>query len=269
MACHSRVASCSSETAFGLPEGSFSSFSSFFSFFSFFSFSSPPPLVPTPKTLRAFSFRPFDNLISALVLLGVLPGAGGTQRLPNIIGAEKGLDLMLTGKSIDWKEAQACQLVDLVVEPSALLSAAKKVAKELINGTRTAFQRPFSLRAFLLEGNPWGISLLISQARKRILEKTRGHYPAPLAIIEVVEEGLRRGKEAGYKKERESFAYLGTTPESKALMSVFFGKNFLKKNPFGSFKISIDSIVILGANHIGSGIAQVFFFFFFFFFFFD
>ncbi|MGL4479842.1 MAG: enoyl-CoA hydratase-related protein, partial [Aeromonas veronii] len=113
------------------------------------------------------------------VQLGLLPGSGGTQRLPRLIGVAKALDLMLTGKQVRAKQAKKLGLVDDVVPPSILLDAAIKLAKK----GKPRHQLKRDLQGKVLETNKLGRKVLFDQASKGVKAKTRGNYPAPERIL--------------------------------------------------------------------------------------
>ena len=125
------------------------------------------------------------------VKLGLLPGAGGTQRLPRLVGLATSLDIMLTGKNVYAYPAKKIGLVDEVVHHSKLHRAAKTLVTKMISGK---FQRkPIkkSLVEKLLDSS-LGRGIVFSQARKKTLKATKGNYPAPIAIIDCVEIGLKK-----------------------------------------------------------------------------
>ena len=121
------------------------------------------------------------------VMLGILPGAGGTQRLPKIVGLQAALDMMLTGRNISPKRALKMGLVSEIVPKSQLISAAKSLALRLAKGQPVPAHKVSTskrLQDGLLEGNPMGRSIVFSQARKMVMKQTKGKYPAPIAILE-------------------------------------------------------------------------------------
>ncbi|MGL5161519.1 MAG: enoyl-CoA hydratase-related protein, partial [Plesiomonas shigelloides] len=150
------------------------------------------------------------------VQLGLLPGSGGTQRLPRLIGVAKALDLMLTGRSVRAKSARKMGLVDDVVPPSILLQAAAELALQ----PKPKRSKPGGAMGWLLEGNSAGRNLVFNQATKQTLSKTRGNYPAPEKILDVVRCGLEKGMAAGLEAEAREFGELVMTPESAALRSI-------------------------------------------------
>ncbi len=188
------------------------------------------------------------------VQLGILPGGGGTQRLPRLIGIQKALDMMLTGKQIDARRAKKWGLVDDLTDEGKLLQAAMIMAKGLmekpiIRKSKLTFQEK------VLESS-LGRGILFSQAKKMALKQSQGNYPAIPAIIDCVETGYKKGIKAGYEKELEGFERLMLTPESAALRAVFFGMTDNKKNPYEGAK-PLNSLGMIGAGFMGAGIVEV------------
>jgi 3-hydroxyacyl-CoA dehydrogenase/enoyl-CoA hydratase/3-hydroxybutyryl-CoA epimerase len=199
--------------------------------------------------------------------LGLLPGAGGTQRLPRLIGVQPALDMMLTGKQIDAKKALKLGLVDDVVPPSILLETAAEVALSRVGQSPKRESLLGQLRSkdglteLALTKNPVGRKILFDQARKQLHKQTRGNYPAQDLIIDVVRVGLEDGFEAGLAAEARGFGRLLTTPEAANLMSLFFATTALKKDTGvddPSVKPrEIRKVGVLGAGLMGAGIAYV------------
>ncbi len=190
------------------------------------------------------------------VQLGLLPGGGGTQRLPRRIGIQRALDMMLTGRNIYAFQAKKWGLVDDLVHEHKLLQAALREATRLLkNGSRRK-KRAQSLRNRLLEGTSAGRALLFGQARKRALKKSQGNYPAIPAILDCVQTGYRKGIQAGFGKELEWFETLMLTDESKSLRALFFMSTEQKKRYAGKGD-SIRKIGVVGAGFMGAGIAEI------------
>lgn len=186
------------------------------------------------------------------VQLGLLPGSGGTQRLPRLIGAPKALDLMLTGRSLRAKQALKVGLVDDAVPYSILLQTAlERVAK----GRRARQPLPWQAR---LAGGPLGKSLLFYFVRKQTRAKTHGNYPATEKIMDVVKTGLDQGSGNGYQAEAKAFGELVMTPESAALRGLFFASTALKKEMGADAEpLPVRRVGILGGGLMGGGIANV------------
>jgi 3-hydroxyacyl-CoA dehydrogenase/enoyl-CoA hydratase/3-hydroxybutyryl-CoA epimerase len=190
------------------------------------------------------------------VKLGLLPGMGGTQRLPRLIGIQKALPYLLTGKNMYSRQARRTGFADEVVHRHALQLAGISAIGKLANGTVKHPDRR-SLQEKLLDGNPLTRKVIFSQARKMIQGQTKGNYPAPFKIIDSVEYGYANGFDKGLRNESRLFGELAVTPESRALVQLFFAMNEAKKNPLESKKREITNIGVLGAGLMGSGIAQV------------
>lgn len=202
------------------------------------------------------------------VQLGLLPGAGGTQRLPRLVGIQAALDLLLTGRRLDAKRAKRLGLVDEVC-PAAIL---EQVAVEHALALTKARRKPLSARLmeFLsqeklqelgLERNPLGRSLVFSQATKALLEKTHGNYPGPERILEVVRIGLEKGHQAGLEAEARAFGELVVSPQAEQLMGIYFATTALKKDsgtddPAAEAR-KVHKVGMLGGGLMGSGIAYV------------
>jgi len=191
------------------------------------------------------------------VMLGLLPGFGGTQRLPKLVGMAAALDMMLTGKTIKAARAKKMGLVDLAVDPYALERTAVAVALEAADGKRKPFKRKRSWMDWALEKTPPGRNLMFGQAAKTVAKQAKGKYPAPPAILECARTGLEGGHAAGSKAERDNFGTLALTAESAALRGLFFGSTACKKNPFGEPKLKVETLAVLGAGLMGAGIAEV------------
>jgi 3-hydroxyacyl-CoA dehydrogenase/enoyl-CoA hydratase/3-hydroxybutyryl-CoA epimerase len=191
------------------------------------------------------------------VQLGLLPAAGGTQRLPRLIGLTAALPLLLTARNLRAKKAKKAGLIDELISPYGAKETAVKKALELAKSGNIKRKRKRSFLTFLLESNPVGRAIVFSQARKMVTRQTYGCYPAPYAIIEAVEHGQKYGKDAGLKKEIELFGRLVTTSQSKALMSLFFGMTDLKKNPQKSLARKVGKLAVIGTGLMGQGIASV------------
>lgn len=206
---------------------------------------------------RVASTSPKTVLGLPEVQLGLLPGAGGTQRLPKLVGVAAALDLMLTGKHLKPAKAKKLGLVDHVVDAAGLARTAAAAAADAAAGKTKPRARKRGWLDWALEATPPGRALLFSQAGKAMLKATKGRYPAPPAILECVKEGVAAGHAAGSAKERALFGELATTAESAALRGIFFGMTACKKNPYGEPARRVQTVGVLGAGLMGAGIAEV------------
>lgn len=206
---------------------------------------------------RVASDDPRTKLGLPEVKLGLIPGAGGTQRLPARVGLEPALDLILTGKTIPARRALALGLIDEMVPRPVLIEAAVKVARRqaLPPKPRGLLKR---LRKSLLESNPAGRGVLFQAAKRRVLEQTHGLFPAPLRAIEAIRIGLGSGPARGYAAEAAAFGALSVTPEARQLMGLFFAITDLKKDPGAEAPArDVAKVGVLGAGLMGTGIAYV------------
>ena len=196
------------------------------------------------------------------VQLGLIPGAGGTQRLPRLIGVTAALDIILTGKNVRGKKALKIGLVDELVHPSILRRIAMQRARELADGRKMAARRNGGLKSLLFDRNPAGRIVVLRQAREQTLARTKGKYPAPMAAIEAVAAGLSGGKGKGYREEARLFGEMAMTEASKQLIFLFFATTALKKDtgtkaPLSGEVKDVRKLAILGAGFMGSGIASI------------
>ena len=195
------------------------------------------------------------------VQLGILPGAGGTQRLPALIGLQAALDMILTGKTVRAKKALQLGLVDEMVHPSILRRVALQRATELADGTRQREAKPRGAGEMLLDENPIGRAIVFRKAREGVLAKTKGLYPAPLAALDAVAAGYSSDGD-GYQTEARLFGELAMTPESQELVFLFFATTALKRDmgvevsPLPT-PMPVERLGILGAGFMGAGIASV------------
>ena len=206
---------------------------------------------------RLCTDHPKTKLALPEVKLGLLPGSGGTQRLPRLVGLQDALDIMLTGKTVYPRKARRIGLVDAVTYHPGLLEAALMAARGLIDGTIRPDRDTQSLTDRLLEGTALTRKVVYQQAESTVRGETKGNYPAPFAILKCVQAGLEHGFEAGLKKEEEFFSELVFTPESIALRGLFFAQQEASKNPWKEHVRAVDTVGVLGAGLMGGGIAEV------------
>ncbi|MBI1287081.1 MAG: fatty acid oxidation complex subunit alpha FadJ [Flavobacteriales bacterium] len=205
---------------------------------------------------RVASDSPKTILSLPEVKLGLLPGGGGTQRLPRLVGIQKALDMMLTGKNVFAYPAKKMGLVDRLSTKEALLDAAICLAKELTKGPLKREDKRSGMEKFL-EGNPITKGIIFKKAKEMVDGQTKGNYPAPYEILECVRIGMTSGEKRGYEEEVKRFEKLILTPESFQLRGIFFAMTEKKKNPLAELAKPVDTIAMVGAGFMGAGIAQV------------
>ncbi len=187
------------------------------------------------------------------VKLGLIPGWGGTQRLPRLLGASRALGLILTGRNLTAHQAKRVGLVDAVVPAEGIEAAARAELLNLISG-----RRPRRPRKAFLDSNAATRALVFRRARKKALEQTRGHYPAPLAAIDTVRYGLGRGLREGLAREAQVVGELMVGAASRNLVGLFLAGRASASQPDSPGKPApIERIGVLGAGTMGGGIAAV------------
>lgn len=192
------------------------------------------------------------------VKLGIMPGFGGTQRLPRLVGLANSLDMILTGKSIYARKARKIGLADEVAYKEILVQRALAMAKAAIGKPKkTAVRAKRPLLIKLIEGNPLTRTLIYRTAHRNIIKETHGNYPAQLAALESIRCGTAHHGEAGYIQEAKLLGRLAPTEVSKNLISVFYLNEALRKDPHPS-SIKVARAGVLGAGIMGGGIAQLF-----------
>jgi len=182
--------------------------------------------------------------------LGIIPGWGGTQRLPRLIGLPAALGIIVAGKSLEAVKALKIGLVDAAVPLVALRDTAKRYALGQVKARRR--------KVFWKNIRPVR-PIVCRMARKQALARTHGQYPAPLRAIDAVEEGLAKKIEAGFEIEATIFGEMAVTPQARNLIRVFFLRERSSKMRVEGVdlpKRKIEKIGVLGAGVMGAGIAQ-------------
>ena len=210
-------------------------------------------------TYRVASDHPKTQLGLPEIQLGILPGAGGCSRLPRLIGVRAAFDIILAGKSERAAKAFKLGLVDELVPPSILLETARAAAARLAGQRLPNRSLPGGLTGKLLDGSAPGRWLVYRLARRQVLKKTGGHYPAPLAAIEVVRTSMERGMTAGLAAEAKAFGELAVSPVSRQLVGIFFATTALKKDdgvtPGSATARNVTRLGVIGSGFMGAGIA--------------
>jgi 3-hydroxyacyl-CoA dehydrogenase/enoyl-CoA hydratase/3-hydroxybutyryl-CoA epimerase len=194
------------------------------------------------------------------VQLGIIPAAGGCQRLPRLIGVRNALDMILAGKQLPARRAFRKGIVDEVVHPAILERVASETAERLAGGWRPK-RRNIALAQLALDRNPLGRRVVYAAARKQLQKKTGGHYPAPAAALRAVEHGLKHGEDAGLDIEATLFAELAVGDVSRNLVRIFFATTALKKDwgiagePPAPKPVA--NIGVVGAGFMGAAIGGV------------
>lgn len=197
------------------------------------------------------------------VLLGIFPAFGGSSRLPRLIGLPSALDLILTGRTLDAKRAEKMGIVAKAAPAAWLLKAAEKRLAEISKrppGSRRDRFRPRGLVPALLESAP-GRAIVFQQARAGVLQKTGGHYPAPLAALDVIERGMANSLAHSLALEVDAVAPLVTGAVCKNLVRIFFLQEDAKRADVVADATiepaAVRHMALAGAGVMGGGIAEL------------
>lgn len=197
---------------------------------------------------RAASTDPATKIGLPETQLGILPAWGGSVRLPVLLGLPAALGLILAGKQLAGVPALKAGLVDELAHPEYLLAAARRL---LARGKRPPAPRGLLSRAPLKALVAW-------KARRDVLAKTHGHYPAPLRAVEVCTAALGQPLAAALAREKAGFLELAGTPACRNLMNLFFLQERAKKlaPPEPASALPVRRVAVVGAGVMGAGIAQ-------------
>lgn len=193
------------------------------------------------------------------VNLGVLPGFGGTQRLKKLIGLGKALELILAGKIINGKKAEKLGMVDACVPAGYLDFKRESFIKEILDEKMSAKIKATRHEPNFLERHlP---KVILHFAHKEVMNKSKGHYPAPLAVIDLYANTEGKFLDEAMEMEAAAFAKLCITQISKNLIGLFYTSEALKKESGTSERVEllpVDMTAVIGGGIMGSGIVWLF-----------
>jgi len=188
------------------------------------------------------------------VHLGLIPGAGGTQRLPRITGLENALDMITSGRHVAAEEAVGMGVIDELAAGDDLLGAVVEFAHRILTSNKS---RP-RISEITLHDSPDNRDIL-DNWKTRVSKKARGQE-SPLAALDAIGNAVRLPFSEGLKKEREIFLTCMSSPQSKALRHIFFAERTAAKLPdsISSDPITINTAAVIGGGTMGRGIAMCF-----------
>ncbi len=197
------------------------------------------------------------------VMLGIIPGFGGTQRMPRLIGLQRALPLILSGKTLDAVRAYKNGLVDKVIPSAFAERYADEFVREILAGKHSKYIEHRKVKGFFnIFLETLGKGIIYSQALKSVLKETKGRYPAPLRALQAVREGFSKPLAEGLEIEARYLGEMVATPISKNLIRIFRLTEDIKKSTGVAGKsIKAPSITyagVLGAGVMGGGIAYLF-----------
>ena len=219
-------------------------------------------------TYRIVTDHPKTTLFLPETAIGILPGWGGTQMAPRLIGLQKAAEMILGGKRLNGVQAFKCHLADGIAPVEFLEERGLEFARMILTsqGKKKVLGRRKNkgIKTFLLEKTPLGRKFLFSRFKKEILKKTKGFYPAPLITLEVIEKTCTLPLDKGLQVERDGLINILNLDKDIPfhLVSLFMGQEKLKKA--GGYVGDLPEVkdvengAVLGAGAMGAGIAYLF-----------
>ncbi|WP_419239519.1 fatty acid oxidation complex subunit alpha FadB [Photobacterium leiognathi] len=188
--------------------------------------------------------------------LGIMPGFGGTVRLPRLIGADSAMEIITAGKDKKAQDALKLGLVDAVVEPDNLKCAALAMIKSAIDGKLDWQQRRQQKQA-PLGLNKIEATMSFTTAKGMVAKVAGKHYPAPMATVTTIEQAARCSRDEALTIENQHFVKLAKTDVAEALVSIFLNDQYIKGQAKKATKAAkpTDHAMVLGAGIMGGGIA--------------
>ncbi|NDJ55416.1 fatty acid oxidation complex subunit alpha FadB [Enterobacteriaceae bacterium 4M9] len=188
--------------------------------------------------------------------LGIMPGFGGSVRLPRLLGADSALEIIAAGKDVDAKDALKRGLVDAIVAPEALQEAALSVLRQAIDGSLD-WQAKRAPKYQPLKLSKIEAAMSFSTAKAMVMQVAGKHYPAPITAVKTIEAAARLGRDEALVLENKSFVPLAHSDEARALVGIFLNDQYLKGL---AKKLTRDvepprQAAVLGAGIMGGGIA--------------
>lgn len=185
--------------------------------------------------------------------LGIIPGFGGTQRLPRLVGTSKAVEMMLTSKPITSEEGQKLGLIDAIVSPAEVLKVSRQWALEI------AEKRKPWIRSLHITDKLGSNAREVLRTAREHVKKTAPHLPQQQACIDVIEHGILHGGYSGVLREAEVFKKLVLSETAKGLIHVFFAQRTISKIPgvtdIGLKPRNVRKAAVIGGGLMGSGIA--------------
>ena len=190
------------------------------------------------------------------VQLGILPAWGGTTRLPRLIGLRHALDLLLTGELVSGGRAKGLGLVDDVFPHDLFLELAEAFLRDRVRDGRPSARARRGVGTRLLEDTAPGRRVLITMARRRVLQQTGGHYPAPLRILDVLRSSMSRSLDRALEAEALAAGELIASRISKNLVHIFKLREGARKGVGAETTVptEIHQIAVVGAGTMGGAL---------------
>ncbi len=189
--------------------------------------------------------------------LGIIPGWGGSIRLPRLIGIDNAVEWIASGQTLDPKQALKTGAIDAVVELSLLQSAARNLALNAYKGSFDWQQRRKDKNSPIKMVSVLERMMAIETSRAFVAQQAGRHYPAPLEAIRVIEQSADMQRDEALKFERKAFASLARTQCAESLISIFLSDQYNKKRvkTFSQKASPVKRAAVVGAGIMGGGIA--------------
>lgn len=195
------------------------------------------------------------------VNLGLIPGLGGTQRLPRLIGLKSALELIMSGEEIDAREAERIGLIDQIVDPDILIETAANKALELLDQKfdRVKTKAEREVKAEESDGGAQKRLNLLKITDRAVRVRTRGLYPSPRRAIESIQKGLEEGLEVGLSNEAAIFAELSVSQMAKNMINFYISKEMAVQTAKRARQEvgDVTTIGIVGTGEMGNEIGQL------------
>ncbi|MCT8127709.1 fatty acid oxidation complex subunit alpha FadB [Alishewanella sp. BS5-314] len=191
------------------------------------------------------------------VKLGLMPGFGGTVRLPRIIGADNAMEWITTGKERGAEQAQKEGLIDAVVAPEKLEAAALSMLEDAIAG-KLNWQKKRAVKLQPLKLNKTEATMSFNTAKGMVFATAGKHYPAPMVAVQTIEAAATLGRDAAVALENSGFAKLAKTDAATAQIGLFLNDQVIKGKAKKAAKVATKAVkkaAVLGAGIMGGGIA--------------
>lgn len=195
------------------------------------------------------------------VSIGLVPGLGGTQRLPRIIGLKPTIDMLLSGKPIELTKALELGLIDRAVEHGKLLDEAEKLALELAD-SKIDRQTEWNARDARAEEKDGGFEKrksILKISNRAVQIRTKGFYPAPKKALDIIFKGLEDGLEAGMRYEAEAFAELAYSTIARNLINVYYTREMATQTALRAIDKygELSNLGIIGSGKMGTALAEL------------
>jgi 3-hydroxyacyl-CoA dehydrogenase/enoyl-CoA hydratase/3-hydroxybutyryl-CoA epimerase len=193
------------------------------------------------------------------VQLGLIPGWGGTQRLPRVVGVRRALGMILEGSTLSAAKAAKVGLVDLAAPPETFDAEVNRFVEDRLAG-RSVRRPTRGLGGMFLEGTGLGRKIVFSVAGKKAAKRGKD-YPAVAAALRAIQAGFRGSRESGFAAEREEFAKVVVSPVSRNLIDIFLNREKARKRstwvPEDVRPKPVNRVAVIGGGTMGAGIAQL------------